>query len=54
MDLKSIINQFNIIKIYTIFTQQQGMNFIQVPIGYNQETLEHIQGHKTRCKNVMV
>ena len=28
------MNQFNIIKIYTIFTQQQGINFIQVPVDH--------------------
>ena len=40
------MNQFNIIKIYRIFTQRD-TNPIQVPTDYiNQETLEHIQGHK--------
>ena len=34
VDLKSTMNQFNIIKIYTIFTQQQDTNSIQVPIDY--------------------
>ena len=34
LDLKSTMNQFNIIKIYKIFTQQQGTNSIQVPIDY--------------------
>ena len=29
-----ILNQFNIIKIYTVFTQQQDTNTIQVPIDY--------------------
>ena len=29
------MNQFNIIKIYTIPTQQQDTNSIQVPIDYN-------------------
>ena len=33
-DLKSTMNQFHIIKIYTSFTQHQGTNSIQVPIGY--------------------
>ena len=33
IDLKSTMNQFNMIKIYTIFTQQQDKNSIQVPIG---------------------
>ena len=28
------MNQFNIIKIYKIFTQQQGTNSSQVPIDY--------------------
>ena len=28
------MNQFNMIKIYTIFTQQQDTNSIQVPIDY--------------------
>ena len=28
------MNQFNIIKIYTIFTQQQDTNTIQVSIDY--------------------
>ena len=30
---KYTMNQFNIIKIYTIFTQQQDTNSIQVSIG---------------------
>ena len=34
VDLKSTMDQFNIIKIYTIFTQQQDTNGIQVPIEY--------------------
>ena len=28
------MNQFNIIKIYTVFTQRQGTNSIQVSIDY--------------------
>ena len=32
VDLKSTVNQFNIINIYKIFTQQQDTNSIQVPI----------------------
>ena len=32
VDLKSTMNQFNIIKIYAIFTQQYNTNSIQVPI----------------------
>ena len=31
-DLKSTMNQFTMIKIYTNFTQQQDTNSIQVPI----------------------
>ena len=31
MDLKSIMNKFNVIMIYTIFTPQQNTNSIQVP-----------------------
>ena len=34
VDLKSPMNQFNIIKMYTMFTQQQGTNSIQVPKDY--------------------
>ena len=34
VDLKSTVNQFNIIKIYTTFTQQQDTNSIQVLINY--------------------
>ena len=56
VDLKSTMNQFNTIKIYTIFTQQQDTNSIQVPIDYKsgEYKLKHIQGHKTRCKNFML
>ena len=32
VDLKSTVNQFNILNIYKIFTQQQDTNSIQVPI----------------------
>ena len=32
VDLKSTMNQFYIIRIYTIFTQQEDANSIQVPI----------------------
>ena len=31
---ENTMNQFNVIKIYTIFTQQQDTNSIQVPIDY--------------------
>ena len=45
------MNRFKVIKIYTVFTQQQDTNSIQVPMDYK---LEHMQGHKTWCKNLMV
>ena len=32
--MKGTMNQFNITKIYTIFTKQQNTNSTQVPIGY--------------------
>ena len=28
------MNQYNILKIYTVFTQQQDTNSIQVPVDY--------------------
>ena len=34
VDLKSTMNQFNIIKMYTVFAQQSDTNSIQVPIDY--------------------
>ena len=34
VDLKSTVNQFNIIKIYTVFTEQHSTNSIQDPIDY--------------------
>ena len=34
VDVKNTVNEFNIIKIYTIFTQQHDINSIQVPIDY--------------------
>ena len=37
IDLKSTMNQFKVIKIYVIFTQQQDTNSIQVPIDYKRE-----------------
>ena len=33
-DLSSTMNQFHVIEIYTIFTEQQDTNSIQVPIDY--------------------
>ena len=50
VDLKSTMDQFNIIKIYTIFTQQQDTNSVQVPIDYKPETLEHIWDIKQGAK----
>ena len=44
------MNRFNIIKIYTIFTQQQDTNSVQVPIDYKPETLEHIWDIKQGAK----
>ena len=44
------MNQFSIIKIYTIFTQQQDTNSAQVPIDYKPETLEHIWDIKQGAK----
>ena len=44
------MNQFNIIKIYTIFTQQQDTKSAQVPIYYKPETLEHIWDIKQGAK----
>ena len=40
VDLKSNVNQFNIIKIYTVFIQQQNINSIQVPIDCKQGDTE--------------
>ena len=37
VDLKSTMNQFNKIKIYTIFTELQDTNSIHVPIDYKLE-----------------
>ena len=48
------MSQFNIIKIYTIFRQQQNTNSIQVPIDYKPVGNETFQEHKTRCKSFMV
>ena len=48
------MNLFNIIKIYTIFTQQQDTNSIQVPIDYKPGDPGTYLGMKTRSKNFMV
>lgn len=34
VDPKITMNQFNIVKIYTIFIQQQDTNYIQVSVDY--------------------
>ena len=44
------MNQFNRIKIYTIFTQQQDTNSIQVPIDYKLGDSETHKGHKQGAK----
>ena len=44
VDLKSTMNQFNIIKIYTIFIQQQDTNSIQVPVDYRLGDTETYPG----------
>ena len=41
---RSTTNQFNIIKIYIIFTQQQETNSIQVTIGYKPGDTETCPG----------
>ena len=40
------MNQFNIIKIYRLFTQQQDINSIQVPIDYKLGDPETYPGAK--------
>ena len=54
LDLKSTMNQFEIIKIYTVFTQQQDTNSTPVPIDYKLGDPGTYPGHKARCKNFMV
>ena len=54
VDLENTMNQFNIIKIYTIFAPQQDKNSIQVLIDYKLGDTETYPVHKTRCKNLMV
>ena len=44
------MNQFNIIKIYTVFTQQQDTNSIQVPI----DCILGDARHKTKYNNFIV
>ena len=54
VDLKSAMNHFNIIKIYTVFTQQQGTHATQVPLDCKLGDPGTYPGPKTRCKNLMV
>ena len=44
--LENIMNQFNIIKIYRLFTQQQDITSIQVPIDYKLGDPETYAGTK--------
>ena len=52
--LKIIMNQFNIIKIYTIFTQQQDTNSIQVSINYKLEDTGSYPGTQRRGKSFII
>ena len=45
------MNQFNIIKIYKIFTQQQGTNSIQVPIDYKPGDIGTYPGPQNKVQN---
>ena len=38
------MNQFNIIKIYTVFSQQQGTNSVRVPVDHKQGDTETYPG----------
>ena len=49
VDLKSTMNQFNI-KIYTVFTQQQGTNSVQVPVYYKPGETETSRDKKQGAK----
>ena len=48
------MRQFSIIKIYSIFTQQQDTNSIQVPKGYKLGDTGTYAGLKTGCKHFTV
>ena len=48
------MNQVNIIKMYTVVTQLRVQVLLKLPQTINQETLEHIQGYKTKGKTFMV
>ena len=52
--MKSTVNQLNITKIYTIFTQSRIQILFKFPYTMNQETVELTQGHTTRCEHFMV
>ena len=57
VDLKSTMNHFNIIKIYTIFTQQQDTNSNPVPIDYKPggtETYPGIQNKVQKFHSLVV
>ena len=48
--MKNTMKQFNIIKIYTAFTQQQDTNFIQVPIYYKPGDTETYSETKNKVQ----
>ena len=54
--MQSTMRQFNIIKIYIIFTPQQGTKPIQIPIDYKPgDTGTWFQGAKTSwCKGIEI
>ena len=53
--LENTMNQFNIIKIYRLFTQQQDINSIQVPIDYKLGDPETYPGAKIwRSKSIEI
>ena len=50
--LKSTMNQFSIVKIYNNFSCYIRIQILfKFPKTTNQETLEYIQGHKTKVQN---
>ena len=51
---ENTVNQFNIIKIYKLSHRSRIQILFKFPQIVNQETLEHIQGHKKRYKNFKV
>ena len=48
------MNQFNIIKIYIIFTQQQETNSIQAPIDFKPGDTGTYPGTDNKMQNFMV